>query len=90
MGTEGFDWDRGFEVPDNSDAEFKAMSVQPAATVIVMTVESKLGKRFLCRFATRKDVHRVISSHDQERSLPQERGNSNIIWIDMGCYITRP
>ena len=81
MGTEGFDWDRGFEVPDESDAEFKAVAVQSAAKVVVMAAGAKLGKRYLCRFAQWDSVHLVIaSSQDVGDTRPKHR-TTQILWV---------
>lgn len=65
MGTEGFDWTRGFEVPDESDAEFKRLAVQSATQAVVLAAATKFGKHYLYRFATWDHVHRLITSHSR-------------------------
>lgn len=81
MGTEGFDWNRGFELPDESDAEFKMVAVESAAQVIVMAAGSKLGKRYLYRFAPWDKVDQVISSaHDAQDARPKH-GRTKILWV---------
>lgn len=60
MGTEGFDPDRGAEVPDESDAEFKSAAIHLATQVWLLSTASKCGKRRLYRFAHWADVHRLI------------------------------
>ena len=81
MGTEGFDWDRGFEVPDESDAEFKAVAVQSSAQVIVMATGTKLGQRYLYRFAQWPDIHRVISSKQDTEDTRLEHRGTQIMWV---------
>ncbi len=81
MGTEGFDWDRGFEVPDESDAEFKTVAVQSAAHVIVMATGAKLGQRYLYRFAQWPDIHRVISSKRDTDDTRLEHRGVQILWV---------
>lgn len=74
MGTEGFDWNRGFEVPDESDAEFKRLAVQSATQVVVLAASTKYGKRYLYRFATWEPIHQLITSQaGLTEAIPTER-----------------
>lgn len=81
LGTEGFDWDRGFEVPDESDAEFKKVAIDSANKTVVMAAASKLGHRYLCRFTTWNFIDSLISSyypHDQR----SHNAGIPIIWAN--------
>ncbi len=61
IGTEGFAPDRGTEVPDESDADFKAAAIGLAAHVLLLATSSKLGERRLYRFATWPKIHRLVT-----------------------------
>lgn len=64
MGTEGFDPARGAEVPDESDAEFKARAIQLAREVVLLSTASKLNKPRLYRFATWEDINQCVIAGD--------------------------
>ncbi len=82
LGTEGFDWDRGFEVPDESDAEFKWALTQAAAQVTVLAAGSKLGKRYLYRFAAWSEVHTLVASRVEDTNrVPHEHQGTKLLWV---------
>lgn len=60
MGTEGFDPQRGVEVPDEADAEFKTVAVQLATEVVLLATASKNNKRRLYRFAKWPEISTFI------------------------------
>ncbi|MCY0899180.1 MAG: DeoR/GlpR family DNA-binding transcription regulator [Firmicutes bacterium] len=81
LGTEGFDWDRGFEVPDETDAEIKALAARTAGTTIVLAAGSKLGRRFLCRFANWGMVDYLITSERRDQDMPPVHQGTRITWV---------
>lgn len=80
MGTEGFDWSRGFEVPDEADAELKRVAVQSSTQAVVLAAHTKLGQRYLYRFATWEHIHHVITSAlDMAQEVPEDRRDHVLI-----------
>lgn len=60
MGTEGFDPNRGAEVPDEADAEFKSAAIRLATEVIMLATASTCHKRRLYRFAEWSDIDTLV------------------------------
>lgn len=69
MGTEGFDPQRGVEVPDEADAEFKTVAVQLATEVVLLATASKCNKRRLYRFAEWNDINSFVLGGDIDQSV---------------------
>lgn len=69
MGTEGFDPQRGVEVPDETDAEFKNAAVQLATEVVLLATASKFDKRRLYRFAEWRDINTFILDGEIDPSV---------------------
>lgn len=72
MGTEGFDPERGVEVPDEADAEFKSAAVGLATEVIMLATASKCNKRRLYRFAEWSDIDTFILGGSIEDVITDE------------------
>lgn len=68
VGTEGFDPDRGAEVPDEADADFKSAVVTLATEILLMATSSKCGEKRLYRFAHWSQIDRLIT----DRGLPSK------------------
>lgn len=72
VGTEGFDPERGLEVPDENDAQFKMTAVAAASRVVVLATSSKLGQPRLFRFASWSDVDDLVT----DAALPKDAGEA--------------
>ncbi len=82
MGTEGFDPQRGVEVPDESDAEFKNAAVQLATEVVLLATASKCNKRRLYRFAEWSDIKTFILDGEIDVTVVDEISSQgvSVVW----------
>ncbi len=62
MGTESFSADRGLEVPDGDDAEYKQLAVHASREVWLVATPEKYGQWRLHRFAACQQLTGVITS----------------------------
>ncbi len=77
LGTESIDLERGLEVPDGNDAEFKRLAVQAGERVIVLATSTKLGQARLYRVSDWTAVDYLITSKGfpaSTQSVLQEKG----------------
>lgn len=84
VAVSGVDLDHGFSTPTSSEAQVKRSVISAADRVIVMCDSSKLGARYLERFAELEDVDVLLTDVGAPRELLSELRDGGLTVIVCG------